>query len=77
MTNDVTATFTEAEFLLLNQAVKGYCQGLEDYKRWIDDRPMLPERELAVSNLAGEIRKFWDLRSKLFDIAKPAGLTHS
>lgn len=67
MTSTVNLVLTRTEFIQVKQSIAAIVQDLENYKQWIDDRPMLPERELAVRNIITDIDNFRALQIKLYD----------
>jgi len=59
---------TLAEMLMLISAVKASADDLVKYETWINDRPALPARELAINMVRAETKKYRELQLKLMEI---------
>lgn len=58
---------TDYELELVRKCVTRFREDLIQYKTWINDRPMLPERELALAQVDAECRRLLDLSIKLYN----------
>lgn len=57
----------EHERQILIDSLREQRHGLEGYVRWIDDRPMLPDREAAIENIYAQTREYLSLAIRLMD----------
>lgn len=57
--------FTPYELELLQGALKEKREGFYRYIDWIDDRPQLPDRSIAIANVKAECKAILSLEVKI------------
>lgn len=55
------------ELIIIHNSLVNYIEGLRSYIKWIEDRPQLPEREVAIGNLRNDIKNLIDLDKKIYE----------
>lgn len=71
MSNQTEVKLNERELALTTAALYEHVDALERYCRWVDDRPMLPAREKAITEVRAEVRELRELIVKMLDARKP------
>lgn len=64
---ELAYSFTKRELDVLWTALYERSNSLRDYVIWIDDNPMLPERQLAIDNIKKEKKEVEELFVKIYD----------
>lgn len=59
---------TPLEVQDVQQALKEGADSMRSYINWIDDRPMLPEREKAIAEVTAQIFRFQSLNLKFYEV---------
>lgn len=63
----LTTELNEREVEIIRVALHERRRALNEYVRWIDDRPMLPERAKAIETVRSESLEVFNLSVKLTD----------
>lgn len=63
-------TLDDLELAMILDSLKEHRESLRSYKGWIDDRPVLPAREVAIDQVNAQIRRILDLELRIYDEAK-------
>ncbi len=59
--------FNEYELGMIRESLHYNVKSLESYIAWVDDRPMLPNAEIAIDKMRVQIKEYYDLILKIYD----------
>ena len=63
-----TLTMTRREVEILRAACLKLADDFDLYARWVDDRPMLPAREVALERIKAEAKAYRELALRTYDM---------